>query len=355
MKWIDRLLFWALGIVLLAQRPVDAVSVVVLVAAFILACLSEAFKNRISTIIIFVAGTVLSFLTPVFTFFWPLLGYDIGTRKMYPLAALPVISFIFNAAYYQNAELGIVIAATAIAAILGWRAGRQEQLEQQVREVRDTSAETNLLLSERNRQLIAEQEYEIRIATLTERARIAREIHDNVGHMLTRALLQTGAAIATAKDEAAMQSLKEINGTLTDAMNNVRQSVHDLKDESFDLRAAIQGCIDEFNYTCNLNFDLPPTAPRNTQYCFAAVVREAFANVQRHSDATRIHIDVQEHPAFYRLLFRDNGTTPYDPAQNGSGMGLENMRERAKALGGRFTLVTENGFGILITVPKGKE
>ena len=50
-----------------------------------------------------------------------------------------------------------------------------------------------MILSEKNKNLLIQQEQEVRIATLNERNRIAREIHDNVGHLLSSALLQIGA------------------------------------------------------------------------------------------------------------------------------------------------------------------
>ena len=58
------------------------------------------------------------------------------------------------------------------------------RVEQEYRKTRDDSKERNLLLHEKNRSLIEKQDYEIYTATLQERNRIAREIHDNVGHLL---------------------------------------------------------------------------------------------------------------------------------------------------------------------------
>ena len=68
-----------------------------------------------------------------------------------------------------------------------------EELEQEYRKTRDDSKERNLLLQEKNRSLIEKQDYEIYTATLQERNRIAREIHDNVGHLLSRSILIVGA------------------------------------------------------------------------------------------------------------------------------------------------------------------
>ena len=69
------------------------------------------------------------------------------------------------------------------------------------------------------------------MATLKERNRIAREIHDNVGHMLSRAILQMGALSTVYEEEPLHGQLLKVNDTLNLAMNNIRESVHDLHDD----------------------------------------------------------------------------------------------------------------------------
>lgn len=72
----------------------------------------------------------------------------------------------------------------------------------------------------------------MRLATLNERNRIAREIHDNVGHLLSRSLLQVGALQVVNRDETVRQGLDTMRDTLSGAMDSIRRSVHDLHDES---------------------------------------------------------------------------------------------------------------------------
>ena len=62
-------------------------------------------------------------------------------------------------------------------------------LEEELKRTRDDSRERDLLLSQKNKALLEKQDYEIYNATLKERNRIAREIHDNVGHVLSRSIL----------------------------------------------------------------------------------------------------------------------------------------------------------------------
>ena len=94
-------------------------------------------------------------------------------------------------------------------------------------------------MHERNQALIEKQNADIHAATLSERNRIAREIHDNVGHMLTRSLLQVGALKVIAGDDSLDEPLTELQNTLNTAMTNVRTSVHDLHDDAIDLESTL--------------------------------------------------------------------------------------------------------------------
>ncbi len=79
------------------------------------------------------------------------------------------------------------------ATLLSLRTAQLEREQQRMRRTRDELQERALALEARNRDLADRQDYEVELATLAERARIAREIHDSVGHQLTRASLQTEA------------------------------------------------------------------------------------------------------------------------------------------------------------------
>jgi signal transduction histidine kinase len=354
MRWINRIILYVLCILPVAWRPVDTVSIVAMISAFSAGCFAGYFNRRIAIVCICVLWAVLSFFFPVFSLFWPLLMFDITLLRVYPAYALPTVCFIFLSFCYSGLEIPLLLFGAALSVILGLYSGKTETLSKENLLIRDTSAETTLALSKKNRELIEAQDYEIRIATLTERGRIAREIHDNVGHMLTRALLQTGALMAV--DKAENSGLFELKDTLTQAMNSVRESVHDLRDQSIDLYGIVKACIRDFSgYECNFNYDMASDTPREIQYCFAAVIREAFANVDRHSDATRVRIDLQEHPVFYKLSFVDNGSVNDAGYSSEKGMGLDNMRERATLLGGHFYVSTESGFGLHITIPKERQ
>ena len=228
-----------------------------------------------------------------------------------------------------------------------------EKMRQELHRTRDDSEELTEVLREQNRRLLNEQDQEVHLATLAERNRIAREIHDNVGHMLSRCILQMGALMAVHKnDEALYEQLSSVNTSLNEAMNNIRESVHDLHDESVDLKQSILEATSEIkkNYNLKLDYDIGNQVPRNVKYCMIAIVKEAMANIVKHSNATQVSVMMREHPAFYQLAIEDNGDV--SNKNSNPGIGLNNMKERVEALDGTINFNTEQGFKIMVFLKK---
>lgn len=289
---------------------------------------------------------LLSIFVPALSCYIPLIAMDILNFKMILPGLIAVISIILQH------ETGIyIILLSALAMIIQYIILRNESLSYELKRLRDTSKEHELLIEEKNRRLIEKQDSEIYTATLKERNRIAREIHDNVGHMLTRSILQVGAIKTINSNETLKEPLEGLHETLNTAMTNIRNSVHDLHDESVDLLAAIREITDNVNTVdIKLDYDMDRDVPKNIKYCFISITKEAVNNMLKHSNATRMNILMQEHPAFYQLLIHDNGTNVNINVTEG--IGLTNMRDRIKNLNGNIKISTDDGFKILISIIK---
>lgn len=273
-----------------------------------------------------------------------------------------------------------------VAFFLESRTEAEEKLRQDFMKLRDDSTEKNLLLEEKNHMLVEKQDYEIYTATLKERNRIAREIHDNVGHLLSRSILITGAAKAVNTSEAVSPLLDSLDSSLNQAMTSIRTSVHDLHDESVNLRESVEGLVSEFQFCpVSLDYDMGLEIPREVKYCFISIVKEALSNMARHSNATSAYVVMREHPALYQLCIEDNGKIPesscisqsfsenrtsdsffgnprhpqntgwYDFSTQNRGMGLSNIHDRLAPLHGTVQITTDHGFRIFITIPKEQE
>lgn len=294
------------------------------------------------------------FFTPCLSFF-PLLSYDLFYRKLYLPASLMSAALLARCRILPLPLLLLILLGGALSWFLQLQASDYERLDKIYRKTRDDSTELYLLLKEKNKNLLEKQDYEIYTATLRERNRIAREIHDNVGHMLSRSILMLGALKTVNRQENLSDPLESLEHTLTQAMDSVRRSVHDLHDESINLREVMDNLVREFHFCpVILTYDMGYHIPREIKYSFITIIKEALVNVSRHSDASEVRITLREHPGLWQLSIDDNGSTS-DDITSGSGMGLENMRERIGALNGRIDIHRDSGFHIFAAVPKASQ
>lgn len=298
------------------------------------------------------------FLTPFALgpclFFIPLLVMDAVYLLVSQVSAFALVPLLLLRPGTREALL--LLPGAVFAVLFALSARWIEELSKAVLKTRDAAEGETLTLRRENKALADRQDAELYAATLKERNRIAREIHDNVGHLLTRSILMVGALRTVNQDAALAEPLSQIDTALNEAMNEVRKSVHDLHDDSVDLEASAGIIVNAFTF-CPVSFDYScgRDVPADVKYCFLAVLKEALSNVAKHSGATRVRVSMVEHPAMYRLTIEDNGTvrkyTDEDGAEPDEGIGLSNMRARVKALNGTIRFSEEDGFRIFISIP----
>lgn len=236
---------------------------------------------------------------------------------------------------------------------LAWLTISYERLHYQFIHSIDEHTEQQILLKEKHQALLAKQDAEVHAATLKERNRIAREIHDNVGHLLSRSLLMTGA-IQTMNQSSELQvPLQQLDASLNQAMDSIRDSVHNLHDESLNLEESIRQLAGDFQFCpITLTYDMGYEPPTTVRYAFLSIAKEALVNITKHSNATRVRLTMREHPSLYQLEIADNGTKTPPSCTASRGIGLINIQERVTQLNGTLTLYTDQGFRIFITIPK---
>ncbi len=350
-EMIDKLILLFFGGLLLFHVKGESSPVVVLLLAVTFAALGIYIEEKKWMLLLFFAAFLVVLLQPAFLLFFPLLLYDIVCCKIYA-AAVPFLG-LFLADMPSVPEKTVFWAATAaLSVILSKRTQKRRFLGEELIRIRDSGTELNLMLVEKNKHLLEKQDYEIYLATLRERNRIAREIHDNVGHMISRLILMTGALLTIEKEGTVHNQLLQMKDTLDLAMNSIRASVHDLHNDSIDLKRNIKEIADSIcmDFDVNLDYDVSEAVPRRVKYCLVAITKEAVSNILKHSNGNHVQIFLREHPSFYQLLIEDNGTNArVEPSK---GIGLQNMQERVSALGGILQIHTEHGFTVFLTIPK---
>lgn len=337
----------------------DSRFIFALLCTIILMCCCYMSENRILISILFVIYGLITLQLKEFLLFYPIFIYVILYQCLWPfvLWAVGIYSYVFisvssDSLIFSDSILYAEIFGALLAALLKRNTANYEKLEQDFRHSRDDNEERTLLLAEKNHALLEKQNYEIYNATLKERNRIAREIHDNVGHVLSRSILLTGAIKTVNKDIDTAPLIDSLETSLNCAMNSIRSSVHDLHDEAVNLEHSVHSLIQDFTFCpVMVTYDMSSQVPRNVKYCFISIIKESLANIMKHSNATSAKILLREHPALYQLCIEDNGTDIHY-AQTDSGIGLVNMKERVNSLNGTIQINTENGFRIFITIPK---
>lgn len=194
--------------------------------------------------------------------------------------------------------------------------------------------------------LINSQDEKIENAILSERNRISRDIHDSLGHLTSRGILQIGAMIVTEKDENRKKQLSELKNTLSDGMNEVRQSLHNFQNESIDLEGELKNIVDAFDF-CKVNFSFSVGSNLNLKqkYSVIYIVKESLTNIAKHSNADRADINIVEIGSKIYIKIFDNGT---DIKNNESGMGVFSIKKRVEELNGNIEISTENGYRMFI-------
>lgn len=211
-------------------------------------------------------------------------------------------------------------------------------------------------LSAANEQL---RQYALRIenqATLQERNRIARDIHDSLGHSLTALNLQLETALKLWQSDPAkainfLSQAKKLGST---ALQDVRHSVSTMRSDpllGMSLENAIASLTKEFQRSTNIllicHIELKHPLPPELNIVIYRITQEALTNITKYADANEVTIKLQTLPKKLVLMIQDNGKG-FDFNQNTTGFGLQGMRERTLAQGGKFEINTSPGNGCRI-------
>lgn len=213
-------------------------------------------------------------------------------------------------------------------------------------------------LAEANDKLRAYAAQAEELATTRERNRLAREIHDGVGHHLTviKTQLDAAAAIHASHPDQARATLEKSAKLAAEALDDVRRSVGALRTDA--PRPPLPEAVRRL---AALGSPVPAVAiegsprelPSAVEHALYRAVQEGLTNIRKHAGATTalVALDFRT-PGRVRLELSDNGRGAA-PAANGAGFGLTGLRERIGLLGGTVTSGNrlEGGFSLVVEVP----
>jgi signal transduction histidine kinase len=210
------------------------------------------------------------------------------------------------------------------------------------------------------------QQYTLRIedlAAVQERNRIAREIHDSLGHALTALNVQLQTAVKLWSHDPAESKpfLDQAHRLGTVAMKEVRQSVYALRaDAERPLDQALAELIHEFRQSTGLSIleqiNLSNAVRSEVSRTIYRIVQESLTNVCKHSQAKCVELSLNQTHDRLWLAIHDDGCgfqISSFSARSDAGFGLQSMRDRVTALGGTFIIETRPNAGcrILVELP----
>lgn len=198
------------------------------------------------------------------------------------------------------------------------------------------------------------------VATLTERNRLAREIHDSLGHYLTVVIVQIEAAAALLETdpERSVDGLRKAQMLAQRGLDEVRRSVSSLRMSATEPRSLIDSMTNLFD-ECRVSgvaieFELKGTPRKlspSSELTLYRAAQEGLTNVRKHSHAERAIVTLDYSNDTVWLVVHDDGVGACDPKK---GFGLVGVQERAQLLGGevRIASAANHGFTLEIGLPR---
>jgi signal transduction histidine kinase len=256
--------------------------------------------------------------------------------------------------YYLPPEelLGTNLAAHEVERLLT-RIREREQIEYTLRQQRAEAQRHIEEIGESRRRLAALSHRLVEIQE-TERREIARELHDEIGQLLTGLLFKIerhGAGDATAKDE-----MKVIVDDLIDQVRDLSMNLRPSMLDDLGLLPALSWQIDRFEaqtgiYVRFRHDDLDRRFNPQVEITAFRIVQEALTNVARHAGVTRAKVQVWATPASLGVQIEDEGRGfDVEAALAARSSGLEGMRERSRLAGGSLVIKSEPGKGTTLSV-----
>lgn len=247
------------------------------------------------------------------------------------------------------------VAVSEVGMLGFYRVGR---FAQQLRE-RTVQAERLMVELEQTRAA------QLRAATLAERQRLAREMHDVLAHSLSGLLIHLeGArllAVRESVDPRLVDTIQRAHHLAEAGLGEARQAIGMLRDEDLPGPERLGALAEEFQRDSGVRCELTTSGTAadldaETGLTVYRVAQEALTNVRKHADPDRVELALAYRPDGISLAVEDFAATARPVSTDDHGYGLTGMRERAELLGGTLAVApTGTGFRVELWVPAGVE
>lgn len=344
---------------MLVAAPLRSAAVLALAAVYVALACSDRLRERLPAMIMIAVQNALGLALPWVSlgfgvmaslgvislngFFLPA-GWVIGLGALHTASALLVCKLLLPGTFGEQVAYIFVVAAVFVAAFT-----KAVVSEMRLRVELDAASKALALHAAQAETL----------ATLAERERIARELHDSLGHALVAAHVHIRVAERdlSAKPERALEALGSARAAMQSGLDDLRATVRTLKapaSEPLELRDALRGLVEghrggETAVTLEIRGEPSASAlPPHVALTLLRVAQEALTNVIKHARASRAEVELTFANGSLRLTVRDDGC---GIGQAREGFGLAGIRARLGELGGVLQLEHDRGTRLIASVP----
>ncbi len=256
--------------------------------------------------------------------------------------------------YSLLSSLNIILFIIYCILMIQQQQGTIDEVNMLYEEIRKTNED----LKNANNQLEEYAKITERMGEVRERNRIAREIHDTLGHTLTGISVGVDACIATVElsPSDAKEHLKRISEVARNGLLDVRRSINELKPDSLErlsLESSITKMITDMRSITDMEIFFDCRIPRlkfdeDEESAIYRVIQESLTNAMRHGKASRVRIVMERVEDTVVLTIQDNGI---GCAEIKNGFGTKHIMERIGMLNGTVEFRSENGFSVIARIP----
>lgn len=261
-----------------------------------------------------------------------------------PVQSATALTFIKNFLTALNMIFFVCLSFAYIIFLLN----RQHQIEDQLHQVTRANAEL------KNYANLSEK-----IAQDRERKRIARDIHDTIGHALTgvAAGIDAVMVLIDVNPDAAKEQLQKISVAVKQGLKDVRKVLNQMRPgalENYTLEASLRKMLKEYSDLSHvkINFDYQwgkVTFAKTTENVIFRIIEETVTNSLRHGHATQIDIHCQTTQNCYQMIIHNNGKSIEHIKP---GFGITQMKERVAIINGKISFDGHDGFTTTVLLPK---
>ena len=317
--------------------------------------------------------------SPSLAVFVPLLGFwYFGSLVAYVLAVLACVDYTIHHLIYTPDWLSnpteihydvIFVLTLALTLAIVRMLMREKASRARSEQLLAALQEAHQQLEEAHQQLRNHAEQVEELAATKERNRLARDIHDSLGHYLTIINVQLEKALAfqESKPREAEQAMRDAKRLASEALQDVRRSVSTLRatQQTFTFIPTVTTLVERLrNPQLAVELSIAGSEDGYSKQALLALyraVQEGLTNTQKHAGANRVLVEILFGRSEATLRLRDNGRgfeperlAALQPGREGS-YGLQGVRERLELAGGSLQLESKPGEGtcLVATIPKG--